>query len=71
MIIPNPIRSIKTIDRILASGDFFMLWKLLVPPALNARSLFYDASFQGPFRHPQLKMDLYITPNFFPRNFSF
>src|SRR5690242_3776499 len=25
MIIPNPIKSINTIDRMLASGDFFML----------------------------------------------
>jgi hypothetical protein len=36
MIIPNPIRSIKTIDSILASGDFFMLSKLLLTPRSTA-----------------------------------
>ena len=35
MIIPNPIRSINTIDSMLASGDFFMLWILLVPLTLR------------------------------------
>jgi hypothetical protein len=28
MIIPNPIRSIKTIERMLARGDFFIQLKI-------------------------------------------